>query len=304
MGAIKILRHTAIQEMKRCDSLDSMEIDLTLYFFWHRSLSITETQSDFFENIHETSNQLHNSLLSQIKKPVVAAGCKVLGLVSKLVSAPLWRLLEESHHIMEMNRHYQALVDFFARGIEDSSAFLRGEDCPFTEELIDRDEVLQYLVQQHGDDIEDLTGPITKTIFTSLHRLLLRMTQDHLPGGRYDNVSPAEQVAMESVTPHNKLPGFFFGQLDFLVRYRPNATALVNESFLMYSMNQTGRWLDNMDPAEKETLIGQVRKEERSIDKPSKSGAPVLPRTDAVVLLQSKKRSAQNAYVSHSRLKT
>jgi len=38
---------------------------------------------------------------------------------------------------------------------------------------------------------------------------------------------------------HNKLPEFVFGQHDQLLRYRPNATLLTNEAYLMYSHNKT-----------------------------------------------------------------
>ncbi len=217
----------------------------------------------FFEEVHGTSNRLQSSVLNDIKKPFVAAGCRVLGLFSKLVSAPLWRLLEGGQHIMDMNTHYLQLVRFFERTCEDPAAFLRGEDCPFSEDLVDRDAVFRALIIPSTEEIENHVGPITHALFTALHQLILRMVKDHLPGGRYEEVGPQDRATMQSVIPHNKLPEFVFGQLDFLVRYRPNASALVNESFLMYAMNKTGQWLENLDPAEKETLLSSVHKEKR-----------------------------------------
>ena len=58
---------------------------------------------------------------------------------------------------------------------------------------------------------------------------------------------------------HNKLPEFTFGVLDFLLRYRPNASTIVNEAFIMFAMNKTRDWLAKMDPTEKENLMVEPR---------------------------------------------
>ncbi len=218
----------------------------------------------FFEEVHGTTNKLHSSVLTDIKKPLVMAGCKVLGLLSKVLSAPLWRVLEETKHVLDMNHYYEQVISFLERTCEDSSAFLMGEDSPFPDELVERDEVFTRLSMDSSQEVEAITGPITHALCTALLQLLSRMVKDHLPGGRYQDVNPQEREKMTSVIPHNKLPEFVFGQLDFLVRYRPNASALVNESFLMYAMNKTEQWLDGLDPQRKEELLSSVRKKERS----------------------------------------
>lgn len=60
---------------------------------------------------------------------------------------------------------------------------------------------------------------------------------------------------------HNKLPEFTFGQLDQLLRTRPNATTLTNESFLMYSFNKTREWLCGLNQEQKDRLLSESRKE-------------------------------------------
>ena len=138
-----------------------------------------------------------------------------------------------------------------------------GQAYRFAEDLVEQDEVLTYL-KESTEEIESLTGPTASFLCRALLHLMLRMLRDHLLEGKYSGMMPQDQPAMQSVIPHNKLPEFVFGQLDFLVRYRPNASALVNESFLMYSMNKTGEWLRMLGENEKEALLVSVRKEEQT----------------------------------------
>jgi hypothetical protein len=64
---------------------------------------------DVFENVHGTSNKLS---LQLIKTPYAIACCTVLGLISKLISAPLWRLIENNVHVLDLNTNYHALVSY------------------------------------------------------------------------------------------------------------------------------------------------------------------------------------------------
>ena len=81
------------------------------------------------------------------------------------------------------------------------------------------------------------------------------MVEDHLPGARFFKVTEKMKNKTASVVPHNKLPEFAFGVLDFQLRYRPNASTLVNEAFLMFSMNKTQDWLKSLGNKEKEKLL-------------------------------------------------
>lgn len=100
------------------------------------------------------------------------------------------------------------------------------------------------------------------------HGLLCRLIPEHLPGGIYDQ--PSEDLvnktkSAKSVMKRNKLPEFVFGQLDQLIRYRPNATILVNESFIIYSHKKTRNWLETLTKEEREQLVTEPRKEGRDI---------------------------------------
>lgn len=66
---------------------------------------------------------------------------------------------------------------------------------------------------------------------------------------------------------HNKLPEFIVGQLDQLLRYRPNSSLLTNESFLIYSHNKTREWFESLSAEDKHKMIEEARKEGKELRK-------------------------------------
>ncbi|KAH3729788.1 hypothetical protein DPMN_055766 [Dreissena polymorpha] len=72
---------------------------------------------DFLEKFG-AGNKLLQSLLIDLKTPEFVAGVKALGLISKLVTCPLWTVLEdEDISITDMNVKYLQRVTF----LDDSS---------------------------------------------------------------------------------------------------------------------------------------------------------------------------------------
>ena len=54
--------------------------------------------------------------------PEFVAGCKALGLVNKIITGPLWRVVESKDlSIVDMNSHYRLLVDCLEEWSHDSS---------------------------------------------------------------------------------------------------------------------------------------------------------------------------------------
>ncbi|CAC5388506.1 unnamed protein product [Mytilus coruscus] len=89
--------------------------------------------------------------------------------------------------------------------------------------------------------------------------------QQQLPGGLFYEPSPELTSETLSVLPHNKIPERAFGVLDFMVRYRPNASILTNESFFTFSFNQTNEWLDSLSEKERNELLQDARKKGREL---------------------------------------
>lgn len=91
--------------------------------------------------------------------------------------------------------------------------------------------------------------------------LLERQARDCLPGGKFYTPQATIWEESQSTVKHNKLPEFFFGQLDFLLRFKPNAT-LCNEAFLIFAHNKTNNWLADLSDTERDSLLKEAKTEE------------------------------------------
>lgn len=64
--------------------------------------------------------------------PEFLAGCKALGLVNKIVTGPLWRVIESKDaSILDMNIHYRRLLECFEKWSKDASEVVTGEAVLF-----------------------------------------------------------------------------------------------------------------------------------------------------------------------------
>jgi hypothetical protein len=70
-----------------------------------------------------------------------------------------------------------------------------------------------------------------------------------------------------STPRHNKFPERVFALLDALIRYRPVASTLCNEAYIMFSLNKTGDWINSLSPEKKQMYLDKARKEGREIRK-------------------------------------
>lgn len=85
--------------------------------------------------------------------------------------------------------------------------------------------------------------------------MLKRHVKDQLSGGKYANASGNVKKESLSTLKHNKLPEFLFGQLDYNIRCRPNASILANEALILYSFNKTSNCLNGLSETERDTVL-------------------------------------------------
>lgn len=83
----------------------------------------------FLETVHGTCYDLLKAVALDAKETLYLAGAKALGLISTFITTPLWRLLEEKGHILDMNEKYKMLMDFLQKAAMDAeiaSSFTTG----------------------------------------------------------------------------------------------------------------------------------------------------------------------------------
>ena len=64
-------------------------------------------------------------------------------------------------HIIQRNDHYLVLFRYLDRVSKDPAGFLSGEECPFDEQYIHKDEVFQCLIKPN-EEIDCYAEEITK----------------------------------------------------------------------------------------------------------------------------------------------
>jgi len=77
----------------------------------------------FLESVHGCTNKLLSSVFHDISNPLFVAGCRALGIISKIETAPLWRDIECKTHIFDINDKLTALRSLLAEAKDDFRSF-------------------------------------------------------------------------------------------------------------------------------------------------------------------------------------
>lgn len=219
---------------------------------------------EFFEKVNKPSNRLQKAVAYDISEQKYLATLKALGLCSKIVTGPFWRCLESKDCSLEIaNEVYQQLHSFLDTAKDDCTDVLCGTYVPFPDS-INQDKIYERLTTPDVYDGE--TCAILQQIFSSWYTLLIKAASDHLCCGAFADVDKRPTLASEtkSVPRHNKFPERVFALLDALTRFRPIASTLCNEGYIMFSLNKTGEWLNSLPAEKRELYLDQSRKEGRT----------------------------------------
>ena len=105
----------------------------------------------YLEEVHPHQNQLLQAVLRDIKTPHHhLIGCGALGLVSKCITGPLWRLLEFIHWMSTLRKTYRRLHCLLLKWSKDPSKLLVGKGL--NEEIDENDCVFAELLWTSEDD--------------------------------------------------------------------------------------------------------------------------------------------------------
>ena len=217
-------------------------------------------------------------ILCLIQKPQLIAACKVLGLVSKLITAPFWRIVEQNINILDMNEYFATLTAYLERQSKDDSGFISEEEYPFEMTLIVKDKVFEALVQP-DENIDEHAIQFAQLLFCGVHKLVSSAFKEHLPGGKYNNPSDILKEKSKAVIPHNKLSERVFGMLDNFISFRPNASTITNEAFIMFAFNKTSEWLENLPQEEKNKILQMCVTEGRELRKKFQDKCHIIEET-------------------------
>ena len=222
---------------------------------------ISDLVVSFFRDIWQTPNQLLRAVYSDMQVPEYLAGCRALGLINKVVTGPLWRVLESPDiSILEMNGYYQTLITHIDLWSLDASELLHGKAVLYPDFPPTEDAIWDHLIAPASSENDATTQEIIQLIFHAFSALLVRLVSDHLPGGVYDNPSAQLEIETGSAPKTNVISERDFAQLDRLLREKPNASTLSLEAMVLFSNNKTAQWLNSKPQAEVKELLQKARK--------------------------------------------
>ena len=215
----------------------------------------------FFEWMKE-ENKLLKAVYHDLEVASFVAGCRALGLVDKLVTGPLWRVLEKKDvGVLDMSDRYQQLLRCFEAWSADASPILKGEGLVFQDISIHKDDCLEKLITPSAY-WDAMTQQVLELMFGSFVVVTKRMLSDHLEGGKYDKPDQVTAKECKNAPKSNVVPERDFGMLDRLMVMKPNATTMVYEGILLFTKNNTRQWRDNLTP-EKRILLLQLARDSK-----------------------------------------
>ena len=126
-GTIRLIRTTCKAVQKHCSQLAGCHVMFKAYLqsqgvsifpidkfqgnrfniIFHNAAGIYYLRTHlirYLEQIHPSLNQLLQAVLRDVKNPYYITGCCALGIISKCITAPLWRLLESVNTMSELGR--------------------------------------------------------------------------------------------------------------------------------------------------------------------------------------------------------
>ena len=196
---------------------------------------------------------------SDITVPELVAGCRALGLINKIITGPLWRVLESDNvTILEMNTYFDVLITKLDEWAQDARRLLQGDAELYADYPPIKDEIWYRLIA--STDHDATAQELLEILCKAFSALLSRLVQDHLPGGAHCNPSVELINETKSVSKTNVVSERDFGKLDCLLREKPNATTLSLEAMILFSNNKTMNWLTSKSPEEVQHLLQAARK--------------------------------------------
>jgi E1A/CREB-binding protein len=232
-------------------------------------------------------NNLLKAVYEDISNLLFLAESRALGIFDKLITGPLWRLIEENKNILSMNKFLFRLKMKLSDLCKDASSMLNQTPVFDPRDVkIHKDKLYEKLFEETGNiEFDVLVQQSLEIISHAFLIILERQAIDQLPGGKYWNSDDRIQKAAENVPTTNKASESDFAILDLLIRTKPNAKVQTIQAYTMWYRNKTLDWLDAKSEKERYFLIEKashsvekmkVKYKERQVELISKKSSMLI----------------------------
>ena len=118
---------------------------------------------------------------------------RALGLIEKLITGPLRKIMNCENHILGMSKHYQDRLAYLKASSKNTTSLLEGLtfcDASFA----NKDKTIKNLLKPCSKEVEEMTRQYVELIFPVLEVVTRRILHDHTKEGRSGNADDQELV--------------------------------------------------------------------------------------------------------------
>ena len=244
--------------------------------FYHKE-DIIEFLHDFKDG--QDGNRLTAAILQDIANPVFQAIFRALGIVGKLITSPLLRLIEDKErHILSLNCVWEDLVKWLD-GLSVDATPLMEQFSPVTGGTVHTDDIYNALFHDTGDEkFDNFTEECLRLLCCHMSVLLKRQLADQLEGGEY--YCPSSEVMKETVSApsHNMANERDFALLGHKLLKSPNLSTISASGTTMFMSNKTDKWLEGLDAERRDKYIQRARERAPIVKKEGRERKKVVTR--------------------------
>ena len=217
--------------------------------------------SEYLEKCSIRQNKLLSSV-PDIEVKLYQACFQALGIFGKLITGPLFRLIEDdSFHIFQLNDVWNEVIKEMEELSKDAQPLLN-EYVLVPGGITVKDKVYNELFKETNDEeIDSVTEHCLRILSCSAAILLRRQLEDQLPGGKFYN--PLAEIFMETrTTPkHNIICECDFAHLDRKLKECPQISNVALSEMVCFINNKTPQYLDSLSEEKRHKLIERAVKE-------------------------------------------
>ena len=214
---------------------------------------------DFLENDCIQTGKLLQAI-RDIGQKIFPACFRALGIVGKLITSPLMRLIEDKEkHIFSLNDIWHFIITKLESFSSNATPLMEGIEI-ILDGKVTKDEIYEELMKEN-EELDDLTEECLRVLCCSCAILLKCQLKDQLPGGKY--YKPNNEIMEETAgTPkENIISERDFAQLDKLLDKSPTTSTVAASGIVCFINNKIPEYLETLSEEEKHEIIAHAIQE-------------------------------------------
>ena len=239
----------------------------------------------FVDHVWGPVNRLLQAISTDMKISALRVGCRALGIIGKVFTAPWLRFTMVERPVLELSSLYQEAQRKLTSWTDDASPILRGHQWLGDEKPEDPVAVSLFDLDESDEEVRVLLSKICE----SLLLVLERQCRDQLPGGKFADADEDLENTTKSCSANNISGERSMAKLKSSLDRAPSATADFHESKILCSDNRTMEWLEKRASSERTHDISVARREATKVSEAAKEEEKAIQASKRKMLQEKEK---------------